>query len=532
MSYHENNPQFTIGGVTYNEDMVPIGFSQDYATGFNDQIDRPPLNALAASVTASNGTDYGIYTTVNGINTEIKTLDENATVISNRNDDGTWNTKDDYKDVFSEDDENSAENNLQELIKDNPNFSNSVSFEEEALQDLADDATLYDKDGNYIGGSLPGGDASLANQVIADYDIGKVDHIIQKLALRNLIYPIDADFGNTQDYIQINQFTYKPINREIFFPTTEAGAGAFKILQKGVENVDPKQDHLGLVKLPMPNQLQDSNNVAWGQDQLNAITAAAAAGVFDVTGDAIDSITKAIGTGSFGGAYNSLKDDLSTRAENFLGNARGAAAEAGTTLASKNAQLLGRSILGSFLLNIPGFGVTPETALARGAGVIPNSNMQLLFNAPTLREFTFNWRLTARSREEATRIKNIIRFFKQGMAVKKGNKTKSGSSRSFFLGTPNIFDIQFKTVKQNYEILDRNDSVMRIKTCALTGVAVNYTPDGMWNAYEKGMPTSVLLSLRFGELEPIFDTDYEEDPFEYSTDRRGVSTVPIDAIGY
>ena len=54
MSYHENNPQFTIGGVTYNEDMVPIGFSKDYATGFNDQIDRPPLNALAASVTASN----------------------------------------------------------------------------------------------------------------------------------------------------------------------------------------------------------------------------------------------------------------------------------------------------------------------------------------------------------------------------------------------------------------------------------------------------------------------------------------------
>jgi len=503
------------------EEFLTIPF--DNIDQFVDNAFQSEPPALAGKVEASNATEYGLYTTSNGIGTELRT--EQGDPALSRNQDGTWQVQPGYQDVIKDEDITKAEDKYQEIIKDNPNFSNGNTDEEPTF------TPGFISVGGEGGGSGGGNNASV-DELLADYNIGKVDHIIQKLALRNLIYPIDADFGNTQDYIQINQFTYKPINREIFFPTTEAGAGAFKILQKGVENVDPKQDHLGLVKLPMPNQLQDSNNVAWGQDQLNAITAAAAAGVFDVTGDAIDSITKAIGTGSFGGAYNSLKDDLSTRAENFLGNARGAAAEAGTTLASKNAQLLGRSILGSFLLNIPGFGVTPETALARGAGVIPNSNMQLLFNAPTLREFTFNWRLTARSREEATRIKNIIRFFKQGMAVKKGNKTKSGSSRSFFLGTPNIFDIQFKTVKQNYEILDRNDSVMRIKTCALTGVAVNYTPDGMWNAYEKGMPTSVLLSLRFGELEPIFDTDYEEDPFEYDSSRPDIRPVPIDAIGY
>ncbi len=203
---------------------------------------------------------------------------------------------------------------------------------------------------------------------------------------------------------------------------------------------------------------------------------------------------------------------------------------------SNNAAMLAQSAVGSFLLNVAQFGVTPETALARGAGVVPNSNMQLLFNAPTLREFTFNWRFTPRSQEEAIRVKNIIRFFKQGMAVKKGNKTKSGSSQSFFLGTPNIFDIHFKTTRGRglglkSVSMDRNDSVMRIKTCALTGVAVNYTPEGMWNAYEKGMPTSMLLSLRFGELEPIFDTDYEEDPFKYESSYEG-GAVPIDAIGY
>ena len=49
---------------------------------------------------------------------------------------------------------------------------------------------------------------------------------------------------------------------------------------------------------------------------------------------------------------------------------------------------------------------------------------------------------------------------------------------------------------------------MRIKTCACTGAAVNYTPQGMWNAYEKGQPVAITLTLRFNELEPVFDTNY------------------------
>jgi len=347
------------------------------------------------------------------------------------------------------------------------------------------------------------------------------------------VYPMDADFGNTQDYIQINQFTYKPVNQNIFFADSNEekrsdGSGFFGLLKNGVKNGSPKEKHLGLVKLPMPNQLQDSNNVAWGQDQLNAITAAVSSEVFGATGGAIKLIQDIVsGQKGFDDIFKSAKKG----AGDIIGNLAQAATDAKGVLTSTDAGLLGRSVIGSALLNIAQFGVTPETALARGAGVVPNSNMQLLFNAPTLREFTFNWRLTPRSREEAIRVKNIIRFFKQGMAVKKNNKNKTGEG-SFFLGTPNIFDVHFKTSKQNYEILDRNDSVLRIKTCALTGVAVNYTPDGMWNAYEKGMPTSVLLSLRFGELEPIFDTDYEEDPFKINNKVTDQRSVPIDAIGY
>ena len=51
----------------------------------------------------------------------------------------------------------------------------------------------------------------------------------------------------------------------------------------------------------------------------------------------------------------------------------------------------------------------------------------------------------------------------------------------------------------------------------------------MWNAYEKGQPTSCILSLQFKELEPIYNTDYDEDPFNYDDLS---SYVPSNAVGY
>jgi len=53
--------------------------------------------------------------------------------------------------------------------------------------------------------------------------------------------------------------------------------------------------------------------------------------------------------------------------------------------------------------------------------------------------------------------------------------------------------------------------VNKFKPCALTNVSINYTPEGQWLAYENGMPIAVNMSLRFAELEPIYDTDYSED---------------------
>ena len=438
---------------------------------------------------------------------------------------------------------------------DNPNYEGNVGVGTTVPTGFGtNDPTIYNSDGTQMG---DGNVTSLQDQFKG---LRKSDSILQKLSLKNLKYPVDADYGNSQDYIQINQFTYKAPNPSVLFPSRKdpistdgnqldfddwesfgkgalSGRGGYSTnssrlnygqqaqstLLNGLSSQSPKEVSIGSVKLPMPNQLNDSNNVAWGEDQLNALTAAAATLASGGLQETIDFIRDA-SSGKLGNGFDIITEifkgagDKGRSVANFLQQAS----------KNPNAQLNARSVVGSSLLNLVGFGVSPEAILARGAGVVPNSNLQLLFNAPALRAFRFDWKMSPRSRDEATRVNNIIRFFKQGMAVKKMG-TDSPGGAAYFLGTPNVFDIEFRTSKSNREITNTNHSVLKIKTCACVGAAVNYTPEGMWNAYEKGQPTSCILSLQFKELEPIFNTDYDEDPFNYDN---LTGYIPSNAVGY
>jgi hypothetical protein len=142
--------------------------------------------------------------------------------------------------------------------------------------------------------------------------------------------------------------------------------------------------------------------------------------------------------------------------------------------------------------------------------------------------------LSPRSPEEAAMVRRIIRFFKQGMAVKKMSG-KSGQS-SFFLGSPNVFKLEFRNGKTN-EIAGVN----KFKTCALKSFSCNYTPDGLWAAYEKGQPVSTTMQMMFDELEPIYDTDYQEGNIFGVDSKTGkvdimnrgdLSSVSSNSVGY
>jgi len=325
-----------------------------------------------------------------------------------------------------------------------------------------------------------------------------------------LKYPIDADYGNTQDYMVIKQYTYKAVRGDLF-----AGKGSpLQDFANGVVRDDPRKDYINMVKLPIPNTLTDSNNVAWGQDTMNAMSAAIAGAVSKVVNPKnIDALVN-----DFGGT---LKEGVSTaRGALSKENMAQMRKDLGQVLKDSNIQNAASANIGSSILNMLGQNMSAESILARGQGKIPNSNLELLFNSPALRKFQFTWRMSPRSREEAMVVNKIIRSFKQGMSAKKLSPTSGGAS--FFLGTPNIFDLQFKTGGDQLI-----DGLFRVKTSACTNTAVSYTDGAQWSAYDDGQPTSINLTLAFEELEPIYDTDYSETPLG-----SGLQKVSDTSIGY
>ena len=316
-----------------------------------------------------------------------------------------------------------------------------------------------------------------------------------------LNYPNDAIYsgdstGYNQDHVRITQYTYRPPRSSMV--KTETGHKSHWQATQGNQRTSALKDYLGMVKMPMPSDVSDSNNVSWGEDQMNNISAAITGFVGARTGLAAGAkmggdLTKFMtGLGSGDAAVTGL-----LAGDAIMGGALSSMTKgpAGSTL---------KATIQSRILAGQGVNVSPESILARGLGVVPNANLELLFNSPTLREFQFSWKMTPRSREEAKTIRNIIRFFKQGMAARK--LAGKAGKRSLWLGTPNVFHVQYKTNEE----LDI-EGVNKIKTVAVTGCAINYTPDGVWSAYEDGQPTSTVMNLRMQELEPVYDTDYSTD---------------------
>ena len=64
------------------------------------QIDQAETSALAGNVVASNATEYGLYTTSNGIGTELRT--EQGDPALTRTEYGMWQVQPGYQDVIKE----------------------------------------------------------------------------------------------------------------------------------------------------------------------------------------------------------------------------------------------------------------------------------------------------------------------------------------------------------------------------------------------------------------------------------------------
>lgn len=337
----------------------------------------------------------------------------------------------------------------------------------------------------------------------------------KELFKRLLKYPKDI-LENQQDTLHITMFNYKPPLEKLFDPARGKAIDIKSIFTEGVQRNSALKDPIGTVILPIPSGISDSNNVEWGDDRMNNMTMAATGfvgsklgqvGLQQLLTEAANSIT-------------SLKGNITLP--------KGGINQAALLLQMGALDLNNpdvKTALMSMVLKNAGFEVSPESILARGGGLVPNSNLELLFRGPTLRQFQFAYRFSPRSEPEAVDVRRIIRFFKQGSAARKLNATKGAGYRSVFLGSPNVFKLEYKTVGGKSIA-----GVNKFKICALQGVSVNYAPDGQWSAYEEGQPVSYTMSLGFQEIEPIYESDYQDTIFDGLSDNYAI--IKDDDIGY
>ena len=270
-----------------------------------------------------------------------------------------------------------------------------------------------------------------------------------------LRYPYESTQSN-QDYIRFNLYKYVRNNGKFF----STGIGDETVALKNL---------LGSILLPVPSAVNDSNSVQYGPSNLNAFAGSAFQFGMDLTGS-----TKLSEAGEV------VRKGLETAQ--------------GLTVGGRN---IIRSKLVSAAVSQLGANLEFNQVLARSSGEIINPNMELLFNAPTLRQFKFQFKFTPRFEQETLEVKRIIKAFKKNMAAK-------GGSNGLTLHTPNIFQLQY--VKGNGR---PQGFLHEFKLCALQTVSVNYTGDGNYATYYDGTPVSMTMELAFQELSPVYNEDYD-----------------------
>ena len=322
-------------------------------------------------------------------------------------------------------------------------------------------------------------------------------------------YPFDIDIN--QDHLKIQQYEYErpgtdgggpfPSSRNVqasrparYQPTPD-GYQADDVKGK------PYGKYGGTVILPMP-KVSDSNGAEWGKSDLSVF----GLGFASMTGGLIDAAKGNMGMDSqFDTLYGGLLNGSELDKENV---AQGDALR--QNIFAKNRDDPSRSAIGNLqgtglaglgigaqeISKLAGINLTADEVLARTSGKILNPNAELLFQGPVLRDFGFKFLMIARGEDEAEEIRRIIRFFKIGAAP-------VFSDGPALLGTPNVFQLEYKAGKR------RLNTVNRFNEMALRTITVDYAPDGFWSAYQDSHPVAVVMSLQFSELRPLYRRDHE-----------------------
>ena len=231
------------------------------------------------------------------------------------------------------------------------------------------------------------------------------------------------------------------------------------------------------IELPMPQEVNDSNQVTWGDDSMNALELAglAVAQKFMKNGavEGIQQSQQAIRAMLSGVNLPDIREDT----QNAI-----------------------RAAISGAAVGALGSNISAQSVIARSTGQILNSNLELLFQGVNLRSFPYSITFSPRSPKESDVVKAIIRSLKMSMAPKAGEY--NGSAQGIFLQSPDLFQLKYLRDGEEHPFLNK------MKLTALTGMNINYTNAGTYASYEDGTPVNIRMDLTFKEINPIYFEDY------------------------
>ena len=202
------------------------------------------------------------------------------------------------------------------------------------------------------------------------------------------------------------------------------------------------------IALYMPSPLVFNTQHAYEEISLTALAGKVGVAALGATGAAI-------------GAWNSV---------------RRATTASGVGLFSAAGQAIGQSV----------------GTIAQLTGNPINPAVEILFATTPVRQFTFEVLMAPRNERESETMKEIITTLRFHSSAELNPVT-----RGLTWIPPADFDITF--FNKGVE----NFNILRINTCVLERIEVDYSPTGVYSTFRNGHPVAARLSLGFREVEPL-----------------------------
>ena len=131
-------------------------------------------------------------------------------------------------------------------------------------------------------------------------------------------------------------------------------------------------------------------------------------------------------------------------------------------------------------------------ALALHKGRVTNNFTYAIFDRVDHREFSYSFKMVAKSEEESQEIKKICDQFMYYMLPEKSD------SQFHFFEIPCQWTIEYFRMGKKIDFIDQPKPSF-LKSCDIT-----YGKDGLGHTYNNGAPVDVTIKLNFVEIEPMY----------------------------